>query len=188
MPKISIIVPTRDSVSDSFLRLHNSLQLYADSQEEVFITEGDGLNQKYNRGVEKSTGDYLVFLHDDIEVTPGWLDVLPEAVGSFQTEEKGAGITIWGGHFTPEEKYHAEPIGHPQYSAFLCLTREAWEKIGPFDEHYKEPGYRDVDYGLQIAKAGYQIECLPGKIIHHAYHMGRLEAANKTYLEEKWNL
>lgn len=179
----SIIVPTRrpERIKD----LADNIDKFTDNYELIVIDHEAGLNEKINYGLRLAKGDYLVLLHDDNQVTEGWLDILPEGVGAFKIGEMGDSLECWGGL---GGGYCTDPTANPDYSAFLIMTRKAYAKIGPTDEFYKEPGYQDNDYGKQIAKAGFKIQCLPGKIIHHALRLSPLSEENREYFNKKWVL
>lgn len=181
---LSIVIPTRNR-SESLERLVRSIERYTDRNYELIVVENDhGLNEKINEGLLLSTGEHIAILHDDIEVTDGWSDILPHSVGAFKVNEKGAGVTCWGGL---NGGYCTDKYATPDYSAFLMLTREALARIGLTDPAYKEPGYQDADYGKQISQAGYLIECLPGELIHHHLRTAPLSAENERYFRQKWS-
>lgn len=182
---ISIIIPTRDSDEKRVAHLgitKASIEKYTTDYEIISCPIGDGMNEKINRGILLSKGDYIVLLHDDVEVTEGWADELAD-VGAFHVFEKTVGVHCWGG---VRGGYCNDPLDSPDYSAFLVISRKALPDIGLTDTFYKEPGWQDNDYGMQIRKAGYQIKCLPGKIIHHALRTAPLSEVNRAYFERKW--
>jgi GT2 family glycosyltransferase len=187
--KLSIIVPTRRSdlgmmaVSVQSHTEENTYELFG-------ITDDIGLAAKLNYGIKLATGDYLIFLHDDCEVQPGWTDVLPgeNEVGSFCLGENNDEFDVWGGFVNPPS-YCTNPKDSPTYSYWLCIHRDAMNTIGLFDEHFTEPFYQDVDMGLTIKAAGYDIQCLPGKIIHHnGEGSGEPNERQRAYLNRKWGI
>lgn len=185
MPKFSLIVPTRRYDAVETVR---SIEANTTDYELILVRGQRGFAAKLNEGVALATGDYLIFLHDDCEVTPGWTDVLPKHVGSFCLGESNDSFDTWGGFVDPEG-YCTDPSQHPDYSYWICVTKEAMERIGKFDPRFEYPYYQDVDTGLTIKKKGYKIECLPGKIIHHnGEGSGVPDERQRGYLNRKWGI
>jgi O-antigen biosynthesis protein len=143
-----------------------------------------------NRGAREARGEYLVFLNDDTEVQPGWLDALISAadtdptiaaVGSRLLFPDGtlqeAGSVLWNDG-------SSMPIGRgerddPWRHAFrrdvdycsacgLLVRRSAWEPAGGFDDGYFPGYYEDVDFCLALRDAGWRVVFEPGsRIVHH---------------------
>lgn len=178
---ISIIIPTRRNPEETI----TSIKKHTKDYELVIIEREGGFAEKLNEGIKKAKGDYLVFLHDDCEVCEGWLDDLPRKVGAFHLGEFSGKMWIWGGYYP--EGYCTDLLENPDYSYFLCIKKEAMDKIGQFDEWFYNPWCQDVDMGLQIKKAGLTIRCLEGKVIHHQRGGKRL-IENEEYLKKKWEL
>lgn len=179
--KLSIVIPTRGR-PEQLERCLRSIAEHTNNCEVIVVDHEGGLNEKINYGMRRATGDYIALLHDDVEVTEGWVNVVAE-VGSFKIGENNNSFDCWGGI---ADGYCTDQSQNPEYSAFLLLSREAYARIGQTDEAYKEPGYQDVDFGRQIQAAGYKISCLPGKIIHRHARTAPLSETNRQYLEKKW--
>ena len=176
---ISIIIPAKDR---SLRECLDSIDRHTSNYEVIIETKG-GFAQAVNNGIKKAKGDYIIILHDDIEVTHGWADKLCD-VGAFEVGELDDKLQVWGG-FYPNESYCTDPKTTPDYSMFLCLSKKVIKKIGKFDEYYKSPWCFDVEMGMHLKKYGYKIKCLPGKVIHH--HLGgKPSGDNRKYLDRKW--
>jgi GT2 family glycosyltransferase len=145
-----------------------------------------------NLGVEKATGDHLLFLNDDTEViTPDWLEAM---LGYSQQSEIGAvgakllfpdgglqhvGVTVLDGK--PGHPFYGYPTEHTGYycrnvlahncaavtGACLMTRREVFDEIGGFDENFPL-NYNDVDYCMKLRKLGYRIVFTPhARLLHH---------------------
>jgi GT2 family glycosyltransferase len=183
---LSIIIPTNRPEE----QLERCLKAIADNTpqeyEVLLIREGVGMNAAYNIGFSQAKGDYIVMLHDDCEVLPHWVDVLPIHAGALLYGEDGGTFWIWGG----KGDGYATTMGcMPDYSGFLILSRHCVDDIGPLDETYVKPGYQDTDLGRQLRARGFVIETLPGMLIHHHYRdkvKDPIPEFNKQYYENKW--
>ena len=141
-------------------------------------------------GMRASTAPLVVFLNDDVVVTPGWLAPLLETVASIpQAAAVGVrvldvsgvvqeiGSVIWSDGST-------RPLGRGQPSASsawrwrhrvdycsacaLLVRRAAWDEVGGFDEGYHPAYYEDVDFGLALAAAGHEVWVDPRSTVVHA--------------------
>lgn len=182
--RLSLIIPTRRG-GETLEKCLQSIEKHTTDYELVIIDEEMGFAAKLNEGIRRAKGDYLIFLHDDIEVTPGWADKLAE-VGAFKLGEMNDSFDDWGGFHNPAA-YCLDPTQHPDYAFFCCISKEAMAQIGFFDERFANPWCQDVDMGFTIRKAGFQYECLPGKIIHRCGEgSGMPDERQIGYLNRKW--
>lgn len=187
MPKLSVIMPSTRLSTGKAVEL---LKEHTQDWELVLLSEPNGFNTKLNKGVAMASGDYLIFLHDDAEVTPGWVDVLPgeNEVGAFCLGENNDTFDTWGGFVDPPS-YCTDPSESPTYSYWLCMHRDVIPYVFPLDERFENPMYQDVDMGLTIKAAGYDIQCLPGKIIHrNGEGSGAPDERQRGYLNRKWSI
>jgi GT2 family glycosyltransferase len=52
--------------------------------------------------------------------------------------------------------------------AFLMFRREAWRRIGGFDERFHPAWFEDVDFCRRLLEAGYRIRYTPAAVARHA--------------------
>ncbi len=136
--------------------------------------------EKCNLGALAATGDYVVFLNDDMGViTDDWLDAL---VGLAADSDVGAvgcklrfddGSLQHAGHvYDRNHAYHAyramgddDGIGSELVvdrevsgvtGATVAQRREAWEAVGGFSEKFPN-NYNDVDYCLKLRLLGLRV-------------------------------
>jgi GT2 family glycosyltransferase len=112
-----------------------------------------GLNAARNTGVERSRGDLVVFVDDDIRASPGWLSALLEAARAHPA------VSVFAGPVTPVLEGHAprgcgrthSPItaldlgGADRDTRFawganMAIRRSALERVGPFDVSLADGG------------------------------------------------
>ena len=146
---------------------------------------------KINRGVAHASGEHLLLLNDDIEVTdPAWIDTLaafaanPEigAVGPRLLFEDGrlqhVGVVLTNGHAGhPFYGYRRDPPGYfglprvvsnqSAVTAACMLTRRAcFDEVGGFSSSLAV-NYNDVDYCLKLRRRGYRIVYTPELTLWH---------------------
>jgi Glycosyl transferase family 2 len=113
-----------------------------------------GLNVARNTGVQRSSGDLLVFVDDDIEAAPGWLEALLRAANEHPEAEVFAGpiharlegpaphtcgreqppITTLD--LGPEDTYDIRFA----WGANMAIKRAALRRVGPFDTSLEHGG------------------------------------------------
>lgn len=149
-----------------------------------------GFIRSCNRGAREAQGDYLVFLNNDTEVTPGWLDELlgtfalfPDAglVGARLLYPDGrlqeAGGILWRdasawnfGRFDDPERPEYSYARRVDYcsAACICIPSALFRALGGFDRHY-EPAYgEDSDLALRVQALGFGVLYQPLARILHA--------------------
>lgn len=145
-----------------------------------------------NYAVTQSSGDYLLFLNNDIEViSPGWLTAMVEqaqrssigAVGAKMYYEddtlQHGGVVLGIGDAAGHSHRHAhrddygyvgQLLAVNNYSAVtaacLMCRREVFESVGGFDEALGV-AFNDVELCIRIQNAGYRNIWLPHVELYH---------------------
>jgi GT2 family glycosyltransferase len=143
-----------------------------------------------NRGASIARGRYLLFLNNDTEVTPGWLDSLysvfryrPEAglVGAKLLNTDGslqeAGGIVWQdgsawnyGRGQNPTSPAFDYLRETDYCSGACIMIEAalWHRLGGFDEAFAPAYYEDTDLAFRVRQAGRKVFYQPmSTVIHH---------------------
>ncbi len=115
-----------------------------------------GLNVARNTGVERSAGELVVFVDDDVRVGPGWLSALLDAArehpdvdvftGPIRARLEGA--SGWGSHSCGRERPPITTLEFGErdtdadyaWGANMAIRREALERVGPFDVSLEHGG------------------------------------------------
>jgi Glycosyl transferase family 2 len=106
-----------------------------------------GLNVARNTGVERSTGELVVFVDDDVEVAPGWLQALLEAArehpgvqvfaGPIRARLEGRSPRGCGREAPPITTLDLGPRDTHAvrfaWGANMAVRRAAFARVGPFD-------------------------------------------------------
>ncbi len=113
-----------------------------------------GLNVARNTGVERSRGELVAFVDDDVEVRPGWLQALLDAASSHPE------IQVFAGPIRPRLEGRAPRScgreGPPitaldlgerdtddvryAWGANMAVRRDALRRVGPFDVSLRDAG------------------------------------------------
>lgn len=148
-----------------------------------------GFVRACNRGAGEARGTHLVFLNNDTQVQPAWLDKLvstfeekPDAglVGSRliypdgRQQEAGAIVfrdgSAWNyGHLDDPYKPQYSYVREPDYvsGAALAIRRDLFERLGGFDEHFAPGYYEDADLAFRVRAAGYRVYYQPlSRVVH----------------------
>lgn len=174
-----------------------------------------GLAGAANRGRARASGEFLVLLHDDAEVQPGWLEALLEAaeahpeagaIGGKALSPDGslqdAGSILW--RDATCSQCWAGPAPDPgafdqiravDYcgTSSLLIRAAVWDAIGGLDERFYPAYFLDVDMGMAIRRLGGVILYQPkSRIVHRrgASTTQRFRAflvgRNQQKFREKW--
>jgi GT2 family glycosyltransferase len=166
-----------------------------------------------NQGLRLAERPYVLFLNDDVELKPGWLEPLVEmldlhpevgAVGSRLLYPDGR-IQHDGKMFLQKDllPYHVSIGGRPgederpvevdTLTAACLLGRR--ELLG-FCEDYRRGYYEDTDMCLRIKESGHGLVLHRGSVVihHHGVSMGKNQAAteraqarNESIFLERWS-
>ncbi|MCF1183819.1 glycosyltransferase [Marichromatium gracile] len=142
-----------------------------------------------NRGAEAARGELLVFLNNDTQVQPGWLDALlatfddyPDAgmVGARLVypdgrQQEAGGIlfadgSAWNhGHLDdphrPEYGY-VRPVDYCSGAA-LAIPRALFERLDGFDRTFAPAYYEDTDLAMRVRAAGLRVYYQPAAWVVH---------------------
>ncbi|MBI3400181.1 MAG: glycosyltransferase [Acidobacteria bacterium] len=151
-----------------------------------------GFTLAANIGAQTARGEFLFFLNNDAEITPGSLARLVEtarrrpdagAVGGKLVFPDGrlqeAGAIIWADGSCEAYGRGGDPTS-PEFnferdvdfcSAALLLTpRALFEQFGGFDERYQPAYYEDADYCVRLWTRGRAVVYQPSAVaVHHEF-------------------
>jgi len=155
------------------------------------ITAGKniGFSKGNNLGIQHVSGDIVIFLNQDTEVSPTWL---AETVSMFNLDEKigivgskifnsnrktlqHAGGHIYGNALTTHVGYNEEDKGNfdeileMEYvtGASLAITRVALKCVKGFDPLYFPGYFEDSDLCLAAKVNGFKVIYAPNSVLYH---------------------
>lgn len=194
-----------------------------------YISTGErmkGFASAVNLGVSNLNGEkYIVLLHDDIRLGEDFsfqpfIDKLngddsigaivplmhtprhtiTESFCSFVSQRNNqlikAGFTNWYPEYPPaNEEQFVDLLKSP----FIFLRREAFDKIGGYDEAYNPFGFEDFDLSMKLRSEGFNLLYMPSvRVIHLAAQtinsdydlpteINEVMAPHLNTFKERWN-
>ncbi len=181
---------------------------YIQNSENLGFAEGN------NVGIREATGDYLVILNNDTEVTPGWiwrslkhfyrnpnLGILCPSTDNCGNEARvklRGNPNDWLSEVIPRFNFRIPKLMEVNTVAFFCvfIPRNVHEKVGMIATEYKRGYFEDDDYCRRVQFMGYKIGIARDIFVHHKLgaSFNLLEDSEKTKLfnenkaiyEAKW--
>jgi N-acetylglucosaminyl-diphospho-decaprenol L-rhamnosyltransferase len=126
------------------------------------LSENRGFAGGANAGLQRAFGDgaaHALLLNDDVLVEQGCVEALVAAAGAEGAAspriDGPPGVAFAGGELELRRGFGRHVEGALDYltGACLCLSRSAWESVGPFDEALFLY-YEDVDWCLRARALG----------------------------------
>ncbi len=177
--------------------------------------KNQGFLRTANHAAGEARGEYLLFLNNDTEVLPGWLDELavalynhPEAgmIGSQlihlrtgKLQESG-NLICGNGEIMPIGRGE-DPL-HPEFTYFrevdfcsaasIIVSMKHFRFAGGFDEIYAPAYFEDPDLALKFKRNGWKNYVMPlSKVLHHemASYGNRLDSGcekNRRIFLDRW--
>ncbi len=157
-----------------------------------------GLSVARNAGVRAATGERILFLDDDAQPYPGWLEALARALDE-------PGVSAAGGPIEPvfvgprptwlEDRYlpylsawdrgaeaHDLHYNELPRGTNMAFRREAFARCGEFSRHLGRRGRslrscEETEFGLRLERAGARVRYVPAAGVWHRVETSRLTEA-----------
>ncbi len=203
--RVTIGVVTANSESELYNRCIKSIKKFTTNYDLILLDNNSGPCFSHPREMNKimdiTRTDYLVLMDDDVFVEWGWLNGLfqcikPEVgVVTPLHKDRNGDLSYSGIVFKPNESGdHGHIFSLPRdpcptitlCSALLLIDMNKCGHIR-FNENYTKY-FHDIDYGLRIWEAGFQVICSPHTMVTHlaggtlAHGSG---LANKLFEEQR---
>ena len=205
-PLVSVIIPVYNN-GDIIVNLLNSIKKQTYAKIEVIVVD-DGskddtvsVAKKYtdkvfarqhfersvqrNFGAKKSKGMFLLFLDSDMELTANVIsDCVLEmekykSLGGIIVPEKSRANNFWEKVKVFERSFYNQAGGDSTTDAARFFRREAFKKVGGYDESITGP--EDWDLPETIKKKGFSISRINSEIIHREKISSLYSLVKKKY-------
>ncbi|WP_293077702.1 glycosyltransferase [Okeania sp. SIO3B5] len=137
----------------------------------IFRSENGNISAATNSAAELATGDFILFLDNDDELTPDalgevalYLSQNPETDFLYSDDDK---INVEGKRFDPQFKpeYSPELLLSYMYMGHLCVVRrEIFERVGGLRIGFE--GSQDYDFALRATEISREVGHLPLVLYH----------------------
>lgn len=170
-----------DDCADTFAQI-GGLRLIRNTRNLGFIGSS-------NVGAAAARGEYLMFLNNDTQVTPRWLDALLGCFGERadcgiagsrlvypdgRLQEAGALVfadgSCWNvGRFEDRDEARYAYRRETDYvsGAALMLPKQLFDRLGGFDTRYTPAYYEDADLAFAVRHAGLRVYYEPASTVIH---------------------
>jgi GT2 family glycosyltransferase/glycosyltransferase involved in cell wall biosynthesis/tetratricopeptide (TPR) repeat protein len=201
-PRHEIIVVDNGSTDGTveFLRVEEA----AGRLRAVLNPQNGGFARACNQGVKVARTGLLLFLNNDTQVTPGWLEALAETLRRPQTGIAGAKLLYANGRIqhagigfignVPDHPHRHAPADAPEVNQFreldmvtgacLMIRTELFWQLAGFDEAYRN-GVEDIDLCLRVRAAGWKVVYQPKAV---AFHLEGQTAGRFDHVSENLRL
>ena len=152
----------------------------------VTNAQNEGFARGCNHGAQVARGAILLFLNNDTQVTPGWLEPLVHALQQPAVGVAGAKLLYANGTIqhagiefikgVPDHPHRRSPGNTPIANEFreldmvtgacFMVHRELFLQLAGFDEIYRN-GVEDVDLCLRVRAAGFKVVYEPKSVVYH---------------------
>ena len=178
-PFYEIVVPTAGR--PSLARLEARLHELGIPRERVHVIQDAGRHGPAwarNRGLRAATGEWVVFLDDDVVPETDWRERLEEdlaAVGGRVAGVQGRiRVPLPSGRRPTDWERNVRSLETAQWAtADLAYRRAALFRVGGFDERFRHAFREDSEVGLRLKQAGYEIERGSRTVVHPVGPAGR---------------
>lgn len=146
--------------------------------------ENKGFPAAVNQGIRTAKGDIIILLNNDVIVTPGWADDIPDMLeefgivgpvtnyaAGFQRVQVGA-YGSKDGLYDQAKEWNQEYDGCLQEVNFVigfCMAfkKSLVDEIGDFDESLWPCSGEEIDFCFRAREAGHRIIINHGVYVHH---------------------
>jgi GT2 family glycosyltransferase len=199
--KFEIIFVDNGSNDGSILLLRNLLKKrpYSKLRVKIVLNESNlGYCKGNNEGLKYAVGEYVVFLNNDTDVSPTWLDELVKVMGSSgsigvcqsrllsaQTKEiqsDGWMLDEFGGtKAITLSRFESAPSAFPFYASgtSLIVRRDILQVVGGYDPFLFSG---DFDLCWRIRLLGYNVATAPKSVCYHYGQVATRTLFNSTEL------
>ncbi len=185
-------------------------QEFLEAQTDARLIANDhnaGAPKARNQAIEQAQGEFLVFMDNDVMVTPGWLgrmhyhaqvDAKVGCVGCLSdraAHKQQIELTVASdaeslGEFANQRArdfYRKHRPSGLQTSFLMMIRRDLVDVIGGFDEAFSPWGYEDDDYSLRSHLAGYRNRIALDVFVRHEPYQGTAKSKkHSSLLERNW--
>jgi GT2 family glycosyltransferase len=173
-----------------------------------FIVNQDNLGcaGAWNQGIRETDSEWLLFLNNDVIVSPGWLDGLLAFADKGKLDLVSPAIREGDLNYdivSYSQEFVGKMTGFVRLGVVdgICFMvhRRVISTVGLFDEKFRIGQFEDVDFFRRARLAGFHMGTTGSSFIHHFGSVTQnsirknksvrpYEAENRVYYRTKWHL
>lgn len=141
----------------------------------LYTQDHQGPAAARNLGVQKATGDTIIFIDSDLVVTDGFLKAHAIALVKGRKENSSDRLFTYGRVINTAnfDNPTAEPYKVTDFSAAyfatgnVAIARHWLEEVGLFDTSFQQYGWEDLELGVRLKKLGLKLIKCPNAVGYH---------------------
>lgn len=157
-----------------------------------YYTAGRGLSSARNYAIERSRGDYLIFLDDDAEIKEDFLSVLSKYCSELTTDafcgriiDKGTG-SVYGHCFADKSRKYLRVADFRYFmGSSHILKRDVIARAGLYDERFgagaRYRGAEETDLFFRLKQKGLRVIYAPELVYYHPWIYSESKVFNYSY-------
>jgi GT2 family glycosyltransferase len=142
---------------------------------QVLYTKGPGKGPSANRnhGARQLKGEWIIFIDDDCIPSEGLLKAYEEAIALHPEVQAFEGkIHADRPQMRLDEQCPLNLTGGSFWSCNVAIDREAFERVGGFDEDFPYAAYEDMDLQVRLKVQGIDPQFVPEASVCHPWRIG----------------
>jgi hypothetical protein len=151
-------------------------------------TPGRGPGPNRNGGSRVARGEWLVFVDDDCVPEPGFLRALETCRQRRDVDVIEGSIRIRDKVDSPFRRQPENVHGGVYWSGNLSIRREAFFRIGAFDEDYGQAACDDLDLAHRMQRGRLRAVFCPDAVVWHPSQRETLRGLIRRIWMSRWHL
>jgi GT2 family glycosyltransferase len=148
----------------------------------IVVTQPNaGLARARNSGIERATGERIIFIDDDVLPLPDFVEA------HLRSGERHPGRIVRGGAIEIDDLDDLPPpvwsirnySGNYFWTTNVSVPLATIRAIGGFDESFSEYGWEDIDVGLRLRASGVRAVFDPKALVYHFKPLPRTDSVEK---------
>lgn len=182
----------KEDVGDRLARFHASLPGF----KVIEALDKKGAGYARNVGVTAAAGDKIAFLDADDVASPGWLAAMARALDEHAVVASRWDIDTLNDPVVRSSRKNGQAAGarrylHPPFldhagGCGLGVRREAFDRVGGFDEQFLLLEDTDLSWRLQLA--GYELGFAPDAVVQIRFRPTSRDSFRQAYGYGKYNV
>ena len=155
-----------------------------------------GFGGGHNYGAQKATGDFLIFLSNDVRISGDFISQINAVLEENPISLVGGRMIDWPSGWNSFRKDKETFIIPYLEGWMLSCKMEIWKDLGGFDPIFEKFDYEDVDLSYTAKQAGIELVALNSSFLDHigagtigfSKEREKITIRNRERFARKWGL